>query len=41
MYGILAVVGWIWTAVVLVYLFVKLRRKEPKGFEVLDHEKQL
>jgi hypothetical protein len=36
MYAILAVVGWSWTAVVAVYLLIRLRRRD----ELKTHEKQ-
>jgi hypothetical protein len=36
MYKILAVVGWSWTAIVAVYLVIRLRHRG----EVNSHEKQ-
>jgi hypothetical protein len=36
MYKILAVVGWSWTAVVAIYLLIRLSRRD----ELNSHEKQ-
>ena len=39
-YGLLAVTGWVWAAIIGVFLFVKLRRSSgaPRGFEVETSE---
>jgi hypothetical protein len=39
LYGILAVIGWIWFLVVIVFLIVRVRRakgSERRGFEVVE-----
>ena len=41
MYGILAVVGWVWTGIVAIYLIVRLARERGNDIAVVnEHEKQ-
>lgn len=41
MYAILAIVGWSWAILFFAYLFIRLSRQKPRGFDVVEsHEKQ-
>ena len=39
-YVILSIAGWIWLVIAFTYIVIRLRRKNPRGFDVIQNEKQ-